>query len=76
MALYYSNDFNGEARAQSEDRGHRPGMDMNKGFTIIDIFHLPSDEKVYQNLKQKRKLELMTLGEFVNVPSGKESIRN
>lgn len=65
MACYYSNSFNGEARMQSEDRGHRPGMDLNKGFTIYDIFHLPSDQHVVDNLKKKRDLQSMSLGEFI-----------
>ena len=62
--VYYSNDFNGESRTQSEDRIHRPGMDSNRGATIIDIIHLPTDELVLNNLKAKRRLELMSLGEL------------
>jgi len=63
MAVYYSNDFNPESRSQSEDRGHRMGMDVNKGFTIVDLYHLPSDRHVRNVLKDNRRLELMTLGE-------------
>ena len=59
---YYSNDFNAESRIQSEDRIHRPGMDVNRGATIIDLLHLPSDRTVLENLKAKRKLQDMTLG--------------
>lgn len=59
--LYYSNDFDGESRVQSEDRNHRIGT---RGCNIIDLFHLPVDKLVYNNLKTKRKLELMTLGEL------------
>jgi len=62
--VYYSNDFNAESRIQSEDRIHRPGMDVNRGATIIDIFNLPSDEYVYNNLKVKRKLQGISLGDF------------
>lgn len=61
---YYSNDFNGESRLQSEDRIHRPGMDVNKGATITDLIHLPSDALVLENLKKKRKLQDMSLGVF------------
>jgi SNF2 family DNA or RNA helicase len=61
--VYWSNSFKGNARSQSEDRVHRPGMDLNKGCEIIDLVHLPSDELVIENLKAKRKLEKMTLGE-------------
>ncbi len=64
VIIYYSNDFNGEYRTQSEDRIHRPGMDLNLGATIIDLLHLPSDQKVLDNLKAKRNLELMSLGEL------------
>lgn len=60
--IYYSNDFSGEARIQSEDRIHRPGMDLNRGATIKDYIHLPTDLKVLDNLKQKRDLQAMSLG--------------
>lgn len=60
---YYSNDFNADSRIQSEDRIHRIGMDKNRGATIIDGFHLPSDRLVYGNLKIKRKLQSLSLGE-------------
>lgn len=62
--VYYSNDFNGESRTQSEDRIHRPGMDVNRGATIFDIIHLPTDKLVLDNLKKKRELEKMSLGEI------------
>ena len=62
-ALYYSNSFSGEARMQSEDRIHRLGMDMNRGATIKDLIHLPSDRLVLDNLKQKKKLQSLTLGD-------------
>lgn len=64
VIIYYSNDFDGEARIQSEDRIHRPGMDVNRGATIIDLVHLPSDQKVLDNLQKKRDLQSMTLGDF------------
>lgn len=62
--LFYSNTFNGEDRIQSEDRIHRIGMDVNRGATIKDIFHLPTDEFIYNNLKLKKKLQSITLGEI------------
>lgn len=65
--IYFSNDFNAENRIQSEDRIHRPGMDLNRGATIIDILHLPTDEKILQNLKMKRELQAMSLGDFDEV---------
>ncbi len=64
MAVYYSNDYNPESRSQSEDRIHRMGMDENKGATIVDLLHLPTDEKVLNVLRDNRRLELMSLGEF------------
>jgi hypothetical protein len=64
MAVYYSNDFSPESRSQSEDRGHRPGMDLNKGFTIVDLYNLHTDKYVRNILKDNRRLELITLGEL------------
>jgi SNF2 family DNA or RNA helicase len=64
MTVFWSNDFNPESRSQAEDRIHRKGMDENKGCKIVDIFHLPSDEKVRDILRQNRKLELMTMGDL------------
>jgi len=62
--VYYSNDFNAESRIQSEDRIHRPGMDLNLGATIIDLIHLPSDEYVLNNLQAKRELQSMSMGDL------------
>lgn len=66
VVIYFSNTFSGEAREQSEDRIHRPGMDTNKGATIIDLLHLPSDLKVLENLKKKKVLMKMSLGDFID----------
>lgn len=62
--FYYSNTFNAESRMQSMDRIHRPGMDINKGATIIDCIHLPSDRLVLDNLNKKQNLQSMSLGEL------------
>lgn len=59
---FYSNGFNGEDREQAEGRIHRPGMDVNRGATIRDIFHLPIDEYILQNLKKKRRLQNISMG--------------
>lgn len=64
MAVFYSNDFSPESRTQAMARIHRMGMDVNKGATIVDLFHLPTDEKVLNVLKDNRRLEKMTLEEF------------
>ena len=62
--VYFSNDFNAENRIQSEDRIHRIGMDVNRGATIIDLIHLPTDKLVLENLKKKRDLQALTMGEL------------
>ena len=59
--VYYSNDFNAESRIQSEDRIHRPGC---RGANIIDIVHLETDQLILDNLKKKRDLQSLTLGEI------------
>ena len=61
IALYYSNSFKGESRIQSEDRIHRIGMDKNRGATIVDIIHLQTDLVVLENLKNKKRLQNMTM---------------
>ncbi len=62
--VYYSNDFNAESRVQSEDRIHRIGMDQNRGATIIDLVHLQTDNLILDNLKKKRRLQALTLGDL------------
>jgi SNF2 family DNA or RNA helicase len=64
MAIYYSNDYSSESRIQSEDRIHRPGMDLNLGATVVDLVHLPTDKEVLNILKENRRLELMSMGRF------------
>jgi hypothetical protein len=59
--IYYSNPYDGEARIQSEDRIHRPGC---RGAAIYDIFNLKIDALVLNNLKLKRELQAITLGEI------------
>jgi len=63
MMVYYSNTFNGVDRIQSIARFHRPGADENRGCTVVDIFHLQTDEKVLENINLKKRLQSMTLGE-------------
>ncbi len=65
MAVYWSNSFKPEYRVQSEDRIHRKGMDENLGCVIVDLVHLPTDERVLEIIRENRKLELLTLGELV-----------
>ena len=65
MAVYWSNSWKPEYRVQSEDRIHRMGMDVNMGCTIVDLIHLPSDDRVLDVIRENRKLELMTMGEIL-----------
>jgi hypothetical protein len=64
VIIYYSNDFNGKSRMQSEERCHRPGMDLNRGCTIVDLVHLPTDQLIINNLRQKKRLQNMSMGEL------------
>lgn len=64
MAVFYSNSFKPEYRAQAEDRIHRIGMDLNLGCVIVDLLHLSTDERVIEVIQSNRRLELMTMGEF------------
>jgi len=62
--LFYSNCFNGEARMQAEDRAHRIGMDENRGLIIKDLIMLPTDKLVLDNLRVKKKMQDVTMGEL------------
>lgn len=62
--VFYSNTFRAESRIQAEDRIHRMGMDINRGATIKDYIHLPIDEYILTNLKNKRRLQDLSLGEI------------
>jgi SNF2 family DNA or RNA helicase len=75
MAVYWSNTWKPEYRVQSEDRLHRIGTDMNLGVQIVDLIHLPSDERVLEVIRANRRLELMSMGELDidwNNPKGVE----
>jgi hypothetical protein len=65
MAVYWSNTWKPDSRTQSEDRIHRIGADLNKGVLIVDLIHLPSDERVINVLRENRRLELLTMGEVM-----------
>lgn len=67
MAVFWSNDFNPQSRSQAEDRIHRIGADENIGVKIVDLFHLPSDTHVREILKDNRRLELLTMGQFQEI---------
>ena len=72
MAVFYSNSFKSEYRFQSEERIHRLGM-SNKGCVIVDLVHLPQDQRVIDVLKENRNLELMTMGEFIGTNNGENN---
>ena len=40
-------------------------MDKNRGATVYDIIHLPTDKLVLDNLQKKRRMEKVTMGEIV-----------
>ena len=63
IAIYYSNSFNAEARIQSEDRIYRIG---SRGALIKDYFHLPTDKMILQNLKFKRDLQSLSMGQLAS----------
>lgn len=67
MAVYWSNSFKPEYRTQSEDRIHRKGMDENLGCQIVDLIHLPSDQRVLEVIRDNRRIELLTMGEVFDV---------
>ena len=60
-SCYFSNSFNGEARIQSEERGHRAGM-PNWTHTIEDLVCLPTDQLVLDNLQLKEELQARSMG--------------
>ena len=66
MMVYWSNSFKPEYRSQSEDRIHRKGMDENLGCEIVDLIHLPTDQRTLTIIRANRKLELMTMGEVAD----------
>lgn len=66
MAIFWSNSFKPEYRVQAEDRIHRDGMDTNRGATIVDLIHLPTDLRVLEVIRNNRRLELMTMGEIAD----------
>ena len=61
--IFYSNSFDGQARMQAEDRIHRIGM---KGANIIDLIHLPTDQLILDNLKLKKDLQAVTMGDLAS----------
>lgn len=64
LTIFYSNDFDGAARPQAEDRIHRIGTTKA---VIKDYLWLPTDYYILQNLLQKKNLQAITLGEIQDI---------
>lgn len=64
VSIYYSNPDSGEARMQSEKRGHSNNMDKERGHTIIDYILLPTDEKILNDLLKKKDLQAISMGDL------------
>jgi SNF2 family DNA or RNA helicase len=63
MVLFYSNTFKPEYRSQAIARVVRPGDDP-RAVWVVDLIHLPSDQRVIDVLQDNRRIELMSLGDF------------
>jgi SNF2 family DNA or RNA helicase len=62
LVIYYSNTYDLELRAQSEDRAHRFGQDRH--VTYVDLVVRDSvDEKILQALRKKIDLNLQITGD-------------
>ena len=68
--FFYSNSFNANDRIQAVNRIHRPGMDLNRGATIIDCVHLDTDQYVLDNLEKKLDLLALSMGKFREAING------
>lgn len=64
VAIYYSLDFDFSTFGQSLFRGHRPGMDVERGFTAYFLCHLSTDKYVLENLEKKKAMQAWTLDEI------------
>lgn len=62
--IYYSNTNKGADRIQSEARAHSNNMDKNRGLTVIDYCHLPTDYTIREQLMLKRDLQSISMGEL------------
>ena len=71
---FFSNTFNAVDRLQAADRIHRLSMDVNRGATIYDLFHLPTDRLVHNNLMEKIARQDLTLGLDVDMAKVLESL--
>ncbi len=61
LLIFYSNEFDGAARPQAEDRIHRIGTTKA---VIKDYLWLPTDYYILENLRKKRSLQGVTIGQI------------
>jgi len=76
VIIYYSNDDNGAARMQSEDRPHSNNMDKERGLEIRDYFHLPIDKLVLDRHRKKQSLQAITLGDIDKIMNFTKEVSN
>lgn len=72
--VFYSNTYNAVDRLQASDRIHRIGMDLVRGATIFDLYHLPTDYLVAHNLKEKIARQDLTMGVDVSMADVLEAL--
>lgn len=60
--VFFDNDFSAENRLQMIDRFHRMGQ--TRETEVVDLIHLPVDERVLDVLDSNRSTELISLGEL------------
>lgn len=70
IALFYSNSFRADDRIQAEARIHRAGMDTNRACIIKDVVMFQTDQLVLDNLRKKKDLQNLTLGELSEAMKG------
>lgn len=58
--VFFDNDFSAENRLQMVDRFHRIGQTESP--EVVDLCHLPVDDKVLDILDSNRSIELLSLG--------------
>jgi hypothetical protein len=64
--LYYSNDFDGEAKIQSGARIRRGGMCLTRKVTSFELIHLQEDLMTIDNLDTKKNLQAVTLNDLTD----------
>jgi len=64
MVVFWSNSFKPEYRTQAAARIQSLGKD-NPGLLIVDLIHLPTDQRVLDVIQENRQLELLTMGEVM-----------